>query len=108
MSATNPRAQDTRALQLALGSGLGPITGPLVNGQALGAFVYVKGKALSSTADTTITLNMTRTPQGYIQTRAAYTDGGVITDGSNGGSDWAQGKIVLRASVTGTYSFFVF
>jgi hypothetical protein len=104
---TQPRAQDTRALQLALGSGLGPITGTLVDGQNLGAFVYCKARSLSSSADTTITVNMTRTPQGYLQTRAP-SGGGVITDGASNGSDWTQGKVVLRASVTGTYSFLVF
>jgi hypothetical protein len=51
---------------------------------------------------------MTRTPQGYIQTRTATAAGGVVKNGANDGSDWVQGKIVLRASVTGKYWFFVF
>lgn len=93
---------------MALGSGLGPITGPLTDGQNLGAFVYCANRTLSSSADTTITVNMTRTPQGYIQTRTATAAGGVVKNGANDGSDWVQGKIVLRASVTGKYWFFVF
>lgn len=100
-----PRAQDTRALLLALGSGLGPITGTLVDGQNLGAFVVCLNRTIAAT-DTTITVNTTRTPQGYIPIRARPN--GYLYDGTNHGTDWAQGKLIIRASTAGIYSFLVF
>lgn len=98
-------AQYTRALQLALGSGLGPITGTIVDGQPLGAFVACLNKTVAAT-DTTITVPIQRTPQGYILIRAQPN--GYLYDGANHGSDWTMGSLVIRASVAGVYSFLVF
>jgi hypothetical protein len=57
--------------------------------------------------DKVIAQGLGRVPVGYNTIRVPV-GGGVVTDGSNSGSDWSVSQIVLRASVSGTYTIWIF
>jgi hypothetical protein len=83
-----------------------PISRPLVDGSKVGSFFPVLQVSLT-TADTAVPINLGRQPSGYI-TITAPNGGGVVTAGSNNGTDWTTTQIVLAASVAGQYSILVF
>ena len=60
----------------------------------------------SPNVDTAAKLSLGRIPQYFVQLNA--TVGGVLYNGSNQGADWTAVKIVLRATVAGTYNLVVF
>lgn len=85
-----------------------PLTRPLVNGKRIGSFFPVLGASFTTAGtDVTISVNLGRQPSGYLQIRTP-PGGGVITDGTNLGSDWTPSSIVVQATVAGTYSLLVF
>ena len=99
------RAQDTRSLQLGLEAMLGPFTAPAVNATRIGAGFEFVNQTINTT-DTSFTLyNFQRLPSRIIVT--GQEQAGSVYNGSNQRSDWTAEKVVLRASVQGTYSFIV-
>jgi hypothetical protein len=77
-----------------------PITRPLQVGR-IGSFYYL-GLVTINTTDTTLTHGLGRVPSGYIAWRSQA--GGIVTDGTNLGSDWTTDTVVLRATVSGKYA----
>jgi hypothetical protein len=57
--------------------------------------------------DKIIAHGLGRVPVGYHTVRVPV-GGGVVTDGSNSGADWSVSQVVLRASVSGTYTIWLF
>jgi hypothetical protein len=62
--------------------------------------------ATIGTGDTTLTHSLGHIPTQYWPVR--NPGGGVVYDGTNGGTDWTASVIVLRATVAGTYTIVVF
>jgi hypothetical protein len=58
------------------------------------------------TSDVAVPIQLGRMPSGFI-TINAPVGGGVVTAGSNEGSDWNPSQIVLQATVAGTYSVLI-
>ncbi len=100
-----PRAQDTRALQLGLNAMLGPFVASSVNGTRIGAAYEFVDQTVNTTDTTFALYNFGRKPSRVILT--GQHQAGSIFNGSNQRSDWTAEQIVLRASVSGTYSFWV-
>lgn len=55
----------------------------------------------SPNVDTSFVISLGSAPDGYIQYQASVP--GIVYNGTNQGSDWTPNKVVLRASVAGTY-----
>lgn len=78
-----------------------PVSRPLVSGSKVGSFFPVLNVALG-TNDVVVPITLGRQPTGFI-TIFTPQGGGVVTAGSNNGSDWTPSQIVLQATVAGNY-----
>ena len=101
--AANAKSSAEQALTLVRNTGI-PLAGPLVDNTGLGSFWIRVGVAIG-TGNTSISHNLGRKPTMYLVAR--NSSGGVVYDGTNHGTDWTGGLIVLRATVAGTYSLLI-
>lgn len=103
-AAIMPRAYDTKSYQNGLATSF-PLNQALVDNTRIGSFWTLLSRTINL-ADTTFTIGLGRKPSGYIVIR--NVPGGIVYDGTNGGTDWSSSVIVVRASSAGTYSLLVF
>ena len=89
---------DLRRLQALIPYLTGPI--PSNTPTPVGTFIFLMNQSMASTAntDTTITHNLGRIPNGYIQIRSR---GGTVYDASTGTTNWTATTMVLRDTAAG-------
>jgi hypothetical protein len=63
--------------------------------------------AFVANVDKSVAHGLGHTPVGYHVMRIP-SGGGIVTDGSLNGADWTIALVVLRATVTGTYTIWLF
>ena len=83
-----------------------PVSRPLVSGSKVGSFFPLLQVQLG-TNDVAIPITLGRQPTGVIQVFTPV-GGGIVTAGSQNGSDWNPSSITLQATVAGAYSVLVF
>lgn len=62
---------------------------------------YITAVFANANTDTSFVIAVGYVPDGYVVEQASV--GGVVYNGSNQGTDWTPKKIVLRATIAGTY-----
>ena len=78
---------------------------PWRSGQKDGPGQQLTAVFANANTDTSFTLALGHIPQVYVVEQASV--GGVVYNGSNQGTDWSGVKIVLRATVAGSYRLWV-
>jgi hypothetical protein len=80
-------------------------TSPILDNSRIGPYVYCAARVFASANTNTVFPHILgRVPNGYVMYR---TPGGLVYDASTGITAWTLNSITLRATVAGTYSFWL-